>query len=71
MFEGFVIDIIREISLMEGFKYKFVRNMDDRNGDFNPTTKKWNGMIGDLLHKVSNALIFDITNSTRTIFSER
>lgn len=52
-YEGFVIDLIHEIALLEGFNYTFIRNPDDKNGDYNETTKTWNGMIGDILSGVN------------------
>ncbi|KAF5280669.1 hypothetical protein FQA39_LY05317 [Lamprigera yunnana] len=59
-FEGFVIDLIYEISQLEGFNYTLIRNEDDKNGDYDPITKTWNGMIGDILSGRGDIAIGDI-----------
>lgn len=51
-FEGFVFDIIDEISKMLGFNYVF-KVVDDGNyGNLNMATGEWNGMIRELLDGV-------------------
>lgn len=51
-FEGFVFDIIDEISQMLGFNYIF-KLVDDSNwGSLNKITGEWNGMIRELLDGV-------------------
>ena len=53
-FEGFVIDVIDEISQMLGFHYIF-KVVDDGNyGSINRVTGEWNGMIRELLDGVSS-----------------
>lgn len=52
-FEGFGIDLIHELSLIEGFNYTFVIRADKANGSKNKTTGKWSGMIGDVREYVS------------------
>ena len=63
-FEGFVFDVIDEISKMLGFNYTF-KIVDDGNyGTLKPVydnqtmnyTKQWNGMIRELLDGVSSRL---------------
>lgn len=51
-FEGFSIDLIHELALMEGFNYTFIIREDKANGKMNPETKKWSGMIGDIIEGV-------------------
>lgn len=51
-YEGFAVDIIKELAFMEGFNYTFIRNEDDTNGAYNAKTDTWNGMIGDVLSGV-------------------
>lgn len=65
-FEGFVFDIIDEISKMLGFHYKF-KLVDDSNwGSLNKMTGEWNGMIRELLDGV-HVISFE----SITIFNER
>lgn len=52
-FEGFGIDLIQKLSEMEGFNYTLILREDKQNGAMNPVTKRWSGMIGDLLEHVS------------------
>uniref|UniRef100_A0A1Y1KNL0 Ionotropic glutamate receptor C-terminal domain-containing protein n=2 Tax=Photinus pyralis TaxID=7054 RepID=A0A1Y1KNL0_PHOPY len=59
-FEGFVVDIISEISKLEGFNYTLIRNEDDKNGDYDPVTQSWNGMIGDILSGKGDIAIGDM-----------
>ena len=51
-YEGFVFDIIDEISQMLGFRYIF-KLVDDGNfGSRNKETGEWNGMIQELIDGV-------------------
>lgn len=52
-FEGFAIDLIHELSLMEGFNYTFLIRADKSNGKKNQTTGQWSGMIGDVMEGVN------------------
>lgn len=51
-YEGFVFDIIDEISKMLGFNYVFKLVEDSRYGSLNKETGEWNGMIKELLDGV-------------------
>ncbi|CAH1961061.1 unnamed protein product [Acanthoscelides obtectus] len=51
-FEGFCIDVIRELSHILGFNYTFVIQEDGVNGVFNLTTGLWNGMIREVMEGV-------------------
>lgn len=51
-YEGFVFDIIDEISKMLGFNYVFKLVEDSRYGSPNKETGEWNGMIKELLDGV-------------------
>lgn len=53
-FEGFAVDLIKELSLMEGFNFTFTVREDKKNGAFDKETQKWTGMIGDVIDKVSD-----------------
>lgn len=60
-FEGFVFDIIDEISKMLGFHYKF-KLVDDSNwGTLNKMTGEWNGMIRELLDGKADLAIADLS----------
>lgn len=58
-FEGFAIDIIHELSLIEKFNYTIIIREDKANGDWNNATGQWSGMIGDVLKGVKNVLLID------------
>jgi len=58
-YEGFAIDLIREMSLILGFNYTFEVQAENVYGSFNNITKKWNGMLGKIIADVShNKIIF-------------
>lgn len=57
-FEGFVFDIIDEISKMLGFNYVFKLVDDSKYGSLNKETGEWNGMIRELLDGVSDYELF-------------
>ena len=51
-FEGFVIDIIDEISKLLGFNYIVQMVYDNNYGNLNQETGMWDGMIKELLDGV-------------------
>lgn len=51
MYEGFAIDLIHELSLLEGFNYTFIVQLDGSNG--NKVDNHWTGMIGAVIDGVS------------------
>jgi glutamate receptor, ionotropic, invertebrate len=51
-FEGYSLDLIDEISKILGFKYEFQLTPDGRYGSYNPSTKKWDGLVKQLLERV-------------------
>jgi ionotropic kainate glutamate receptor 2 len=61
-FEGYSIDLIDEIAQILGFKYLFELVPDGRYGSYNPQTKKWDGLVKQLLDRVSiySTLIYNI-----------
>ncbi|XP_046984816.1 glutamate receptor ionotropic, kainate 2-like isoform X1 [Schistocerca americana] len=61
MYEGFGIDLIHEISLMLGFNYTFVLQLDSKYGTLNKETKKWDGMVRELLDGNADLAITDLT----------
>lgn len=56
-FEGFVFDVIDEISKMLGFNYTFKLVDDSKYGNLNKETMEWNGMIKELLDGVFTILL--------------
>ncbi len=52
-YEGYSADLIDGIARMLGFKYLFVVVPDNNHGAFDPVTKKWNGLVRELLDRVS------------------
>ncbi len=67
-FEGFVFDIIDEISKMLGFNYQFKLVDDSKYGALDKETGEWDGMIRELLEGVSSlkylAFLFVLRHST-------
>ncbi|KAL4704732.1 hypothetical protein ACJJTC_006510 [Scirpophaga incertulas] len=59
--EGYVIDVIDKISKMINMKYTIKLVSDDKYGVYKLVTKKWLGMIGDLLEKRADVAIADLT----------
>lgn len=52
-YEGFGIDLIKELSEMSGFNYTFKIQEDANSGHIDDKTKKWTGMIGEVINGVS------------------
>lgn len=61
-YEGFGIDIIDQLSLLYGFKYKFVVQEDQIYGSPINGTPMWNGLIGRVMSGVS-LLINDLNKA--------
>ncbi|XP_025421717.1 glutamate receptor ionotropic, kainate 3-like isoform X3 [Sipha flava] len=51
-YEGFGIDLIKELSEMSGFNYTFIIQEDSNSGYKDEKTKKWSGMIGEVIDGV-------------------
>lgn len=69
-YEGYGVDLIHELALLNGFNYTFKEQPDKSSG--NPRTlpngtRIWNGMIGEVQAGVNN--IFYITNRCSSIHS--
>lgn len=52
-FEGYAIDLIKEVAEILGFNYTFKWVDDQKYGKRNKETGEWNGMMGELLAQVS------------------
>lgn len=54
-YEGYCVDLIRELSDLSGFKYNFIVQDDGQSGDpylLPNGAKKWTGMIGAVIDGV-------------------
>lgn len=51
-YEGYSVDLIDAIAKILGFKYRFEVVPDGNYGSFNKVTKKWNGLVKQLLDRV-------------------
>ncbi|KAG0715855.1 Glutamate receptor ionotropic, kainate 2 [Chionoecetes opilio] len=60
-FEGFCIDIIKEIARQRGFNYSLVLSPDGGYGSKNRETGKWDGIIKELLDHKADLGIVDFT----------
>lgn len=53
--KGYCIDLIEKLAKEMNFKYELV--VKDKFGEHDPTTGKWDGLIGDLVEGVSGASV--------------
>ncbi|XP_060848999.1 glutamate receptor ionotropic, kainate 3-like isoform X1 [Rhopalosiphum padi] len=60
-YEGFGIDLIKELSEMSGFNYTFIIQEDSNSGYKDDKTKKWSGMIGEVINGQADLAIADIS----------
>lgn len=58
-YEGYSVDLIEEISKILGFSYRFEITPDNKYGSFNKVTKKWDGLVKQLLDRV-NMLSYEL-----------
>lgn len=52
-YEGFCIDLLREIAQMVGFTYRIELVPDGKYGVYDYETGEWNGIVRQLMDKVS------------------
>ncbi|XP_060801537.1 glutamate receptor ionotropic, kainate 2 isoform X2 [Amyelois transitella] len=65
-YEGFSVDLVKKIfELLKeekfNYTYEFVHEKDKGYGKYDPKTKKWDGLIGDLLDKKADLAVCDLT----------
>lgn len=53
MYEGFCIDLLKSIAAQVGFEYTIRLVPDHMYGVYDPETKQWNGIVRELMEKVS------------------
>lgn len=51
-YEGYSVDLIDAISKILGFQYRFELTPDNKYGSYNKVTKKWDGLVKQLLDRV-------------------
>lgn len=56
-YEGFSLDLIDAIAKDLRFQYRFELVPGNKYGSYNPVTKKWDGLVKQLLDRVSFHLI--------------
>lgn len=52
-YEGFCIDLLRRIASQIGFQYNIRLVPDHMYGVYDPETKQWNGIVRELMERVS------------------
>lgn len=52
-FEGYCIDLLRELSAILGFRYEVRLVEDGKYGALDEGTGQWNGMVRELMDHVS------------------
>ncbi|KAF4533063.1 hypothetical protein B566_EDAN002626 [Ephemera danica] len=57
-YEGYSMDLIEEVSKIIGFKYIFELAPDGRYGSYDPKTKKWDGLVKQILDRPPNLFSF-------------
>lgn len=60
-FEGYAVDLTREIARVLGFNYSIRLVPDGRYGSFNKDTGEWDGMVRELLEQRADLAVGDLT----------
>lgn len=60
-YEGFCIDLIKELALQLGFNYTFVQQPDNAYGSCNAVTERCTGMLGKVQDGEADLAITDLT----------
>lgn len=61
-YEGFCIDLLKRISGLVGFQYSIRLVPDHMYGVYNPETQEWNGIVRELMERVSCIYYYAINN---------
>lgn len=56
-YEGFCIDLLKWIANLVGFEYTIRLVPDHMYGVYDPETKEWNGIVRELMERVSCCLV--------------
>ena len=57
-YEGFCIDLLKEIATMVGFEYRIELVPDGKYGVYDLETGEWNGIVRQLMDKVGFPNVF-------------
>ncbi len=57
-YEGYVIDMVKELASRLKFKYQFHLVYDGKYGSLNKATGEWNGMLRELIDQVGTTYLF-------------
>ncbi|KAJ8939711.1 hypothetical protein NQ318_009811 [Aromia moschata] len=60
-YEGYCVDVIKELSKILGFNYTFIVQEDKVNGNLDKVTNEWNGMIREIIDGRADLAIADLT----------
>ncbi|KAJ8924608.1 hypothetical protein NQ315_000758 [Exocentrus adspersus] len=60
-FEGFCIDLLKEIASMVGFEYRIVLVPDGKYGAYDFETGEWNGIVRQLMDKKADLAVGSMT----------
>lgn len=60
-FEGYAVDLIREIAKVLGFNYTIRLVPDGRYGSYKKDTGEWDGMVRELLESRADLSVGDLT----------
>ena len=52
MYEGYIMDLITEIAKFRNFTFRFYIVDNNAYGKYDPKSKEWSGLIGELLSRV-------------------
>ena len=69
--KGFCIDMLEKMKEDLGFTYSLHLVYDGEFGSQDPETKKWNGMVAELLDRVRKPTMPCLTSSLFSIFFEK
>ncbi|CAH1273760.1 GRIK3 [Branchiostoma lanceolatum] len=60
-YSGLCIDLLKWLSEQLGFRYRLFHVADDKFGNKDRNTGRWNGVIGDLVYKKADMAVTDLT----------
>lgn len=64
-YEGFAIDVVKEIAKILHFNFTFHIVKDGKYGAKNVTTDEWNGMIGEVMRGEADMAVADLTITSK------
>lgn len=68
-YEGYSMDLISEIAELLKFTFEFRIVKDNEYGSYVAKTQSWNGLIGELINRVSIAALRHSQHHSRPIIS--